>query len=48
MRIALAAIALLILIVLGAIQIHSKGDSDLRDFAIAVIIPLLIAIATSW
>jgi hypothetical protein len=47
MHTALAAIALLILIVLGAIQIHSKGDSTLRDFAIVAIISLLSAIL-SW
>jgi hypothetical protein len=45
-KVVLAVIALLTLIVLGAIQIHSKEDSALRDFAIVAIIPLLIAIAT--
>jgi len=44
MHIVVAFIALLILVVLGAIQIRAKGDSALRDFAIVAIIALLITI----
>ena len=44
MELVIALVALPVLVFLGAIQVRSKGDSVLRDFAIIGTITLLVAL----